>query len=190
MRKIIHRINAPTIARTMMRNVRNAINHGIAHVDVRRRHIDLCAQNSLAVGKLAVLHAIKQLEILLNRSIAERTFNARLSQSAAHISDLLRARVVDIRQPALDQFDRVIEELLKIIRGVKLPIIPIETEPANIFLDRVDVFDIFLRRIGVVESKIANAVIELRKPEVQADRFRMPDMKIAVRLGRKARVNA
>ena len=52
----------------------------------------------------------------------------------------------------------------------------------------LDVFRIFGGWIGVVESQVANAARGvIRDTEIQADRFRMTDMEIAVRLGWKAR---
>jgi hypothetical protein len=34
---------------------------------------------------------------------------------------------------------------------------PVETQPAHVFLDRLDVLGIFLGRIGVVEAQVAQA---------------------------------
>src|SRR4051794_32983697 len=67
---------------------------------------------------------------------------------------------------------------------------PIEAEPAHVSLDRVDVFLLFPRRIGVIEAQIAVAAELLRDPEVEADGFGVPDMQIAVRLGGEARHHA
>ena len=63
---------------------------------------------------------------------------------------------------------------------------PIEAEPVHVALDGVDVFLLFLGRIGVVEAQIAVAAELLRDAEIQADRLGVADMQIAVRLGRKA----
>jgi hypothetical protein len=53
--------------------------------------------------------------------------------------------------------------------------------------DRVDVFDVFGDRVGIIEAKVADATVVRRNAEVQADRFRVPDMKVAVGLGREPR---
>ncbi len=63
---------------------------------------------------------------------------------------------------------------------------PIETEPAHVALDGIDIFLLFLGRIGVVEPQMAAAAEFLGDAEVQADRLGVADMQIAVRLGRKA----
>ena len=63
---------------------------------------------------------------------------------------------------------------------------PVETEPAHVFLDGVDVLLLFLGRIGIVETQVAAAAKLLGDAEVEADRFSMADVEIAVRLGREA----
>src|SRR5207253_4459187 len=60
-----------------------------------------------------------------------------------------------------------------------------EAEPSHIALDRFCVFDVFLDRIGVVEAEIASPAVFDRHPEVEADRLRVADVEIAVRLGWK-----
>jgi hypothetical protein len=52
-------------------------------------------------------------------------------------------------------------------------------------LDGVDVFLFLLGGIGVVETQIALAGKFLRDAEIQADRFGVPDMQVAVRFRRK-----
>ena len=67
---------------------------------------------------------------------------------------------------------------------------PIETEPAHVALDGVDIFLRFLGRVGVVETQMAMAAEFLRDAEIETDRLGMADMEIAVRLRRKARDHA
>ena len=66
---------------------------------------------------------------------------------------------------------------------------PVEAEPAHVGLDGVDVFLLFLGRIGIVEAQMAAAAEFLGDAEIQADRLGVADMQIAVRLRRKARDN-
>ncbi len=63
---------------------------------------------------------------------------------------------------------------------------PVEAEPAHVGLDGVDIFLLFLHRIGVVEAQVAAPAEFLRDAEIQADRLGVADMEVAVRLGRKA----
>ncbi len=64
---------------------------------------------------------------------------------------------------------------------------PIEPEPAHVALDGLDIFLRFLRRIGIIEPKMAAPPEFLGQAEIEAYGFRVPDVKIAVRFRRKAR---
>ena len=63
---------------------------------------------------------------------------------------------------------------------------PIEAEPAHVALDGVDIFLLFLGRVGVVEAQMTAAGKFLGDAEVEADRLGVADMQIAVRLRREA----
>src|SRR5262245_42634558 len=63
---------------------------------------------------------------------------------------------------------------------------PVEPEPADVLLDRVDVLLLFLDRVGVVEAQVATSAELSGDPEVERDRLGVPDMEVAVRLGREA----
>ena len=62
---------------------------------------------------------------------------------------------------------------------------PVEAQPMDVVLDRVDEFLLLLHRVGVVETQIAASVEFGRDAEIQADRFGVSDMQVAVRLRRK-----
>ena len=65
---------------------------------------------------------------------------------------------------------------------------PVEPQPSDVVLNGADIFWVFGGWIGIVESQMADAAWNVvRQAEVQADRFRMADMEIAVRLRRKPR---
>ena len=53
--------------------------------------------------------------------------------------------------------------------------------------DGPDVFCFLLRRIGIVHADVADAAELASDPEVETDRFRVADVQITIRLGRKAR---
>ena len=76
-------------------------------------------------------------------------------------------------------------EPLEVIGGVVQVHPPVEAEPAQIALDRVDIFLVLAGRVGVVEAQVAAPAELLGHAEVQADRLGMTDMEIAVGLGWK-----
>src|SRR5258706_6179321 len=88
--------------------------------------------------------------------------------------------------PALDQRLGVLIELAEVVRGEIFVRLPFEAEPMHGFLDRVDVFLLFLGRIRVVEAQMTPAAVLLSEAEVEADRLGMAEMQVAVRLRREA----
>ena len=189
-RVVVGRIDAPGVAGAVMRRVPDAVERRIAHVDVGRRHVDLRAQHVRAVGKLARAHPPEQVEVLLDRPVAIRAVAARLGQRAAILADLVGRQAVDVGLAVANQLLGVAVHLLEVVRRVEHPIGPVEPEPADVLLNRVDVLDVFLRRVGVVEPQVAEAAEFLGDAEIQADRLGVADVQIPVRLGRKARVHA
>jgi len=103
---------------------------------------------------------------------------------------LIGRKVTDKSFSLLDELHRPGIELIKIIRGVKQPVFEIAAQPAHVFNDRIDVLGLFLRGIRIVEAQVALSAELARQPEVDGDRLGMADMKIAVRLWRKAGVHA
>ena len=66
MRKVIHRINAPFVAGMMMFRMTNAIEHRIAHPDIRRSHVDFRPERARAIGEFAILHSREPIEIFFD----------------------------------------------------------------------------------------------------------------------------
>ena len=100
---------------------------------------------------------------------------------------LLGGQAVDVGQALRDEMHRVGVELLEVVGGEVRLVVPGEAQPADVFLNRVDVLDVFLGRIRVVEAQVAGAAELLRDAEVQADRLGVADVQVAVRLRRKPR---
>src|SRR5690606_14906942 len=66
MRKVVHRINAPLVAGSVMVRVLDAIHNRVAHVHIGVSHVDLGAEYLFAVLELAGPHVGKQGEIFLD----------------------------------------------------------------------------------------------------------------------------
>ena len=67
---------------------------------------------------------------------------------------------------------------------------PVKAHPAHALENGVDVLLILLDGIGVVKAHVAVAAVVFGKPEVEADALDVPDVKVPVGLGRKARADA
>lgn len=70
--EVIQRINAPLVSNAVMGCVNNTIDCRIAHVHVRRCHINLCAQRLCSLLIFARTHFLKQLEVFLDRAVTIR----------------------------------------------------------------------------------------------------------------------
>ena len=99
--------------------------------------------------------------------------------------DLLSREVIDIGKPLLDQRDRKVVELVKVIRRIELAVAPAEAQPADVLLDGVDVLCILFRRIRIVKAQVAEAVVVLGQAEVQANRLGVTDVQVAFGSGGK-----
>ena len=141
-------------------------------------------------GKFTGAHAAEQIEVFLDRAVAERAVFSRLGQRAAIDPHVVRVLVVDIGLACPDQILGPRIELLEIVRGVIEVLAPIKPQPAHIRFDGVDVFLLFLGGIGVVEAQMAAAAKLLRDAEIEANGLGVADMQVAVGLGRKAGDNA
>lgn len=181
---VIHRVDAPLVARAVVFGVDDAVHDRVAEEHVRMGHVDLRAQHLRAVGEFAVLHTLEQVEVLLDRPVAPRRGRTRHGDRAAVFADLLLRLVVHVGQSLADQFDGPCVELVEVIRGVVL-LGPLESEPLDVALDRIDVLHVLLDGVRVVEAQVASSAVFLRQAEVDADALGVPDMQVAVRFGRE-----
>ena len=81
----------------------DAVEHGVAQIDVAGRHVDLRAQHPRAVGELAGAHAAEQVEVLRDGTVAERAVAAGLGQGAAAGAHVVLGLVVHIGLAGTDQ---------------------------------------------------------------------------------------
>ena len=185
-RVVVHRVDAPAIARAVVRGVADAVEHRVAQVQVGRGHVDARAQHVRAVGELAGAHAGEEVEALGDRAVAVGARAAGLGERAAVGADFLGREAVDVGVPVANELDGVFVELLEIVRGVEELVLPVEPEPAHVALDGLDVLGLLGGGVRVVEAEVTDAA-ELRgDAEVEADALGVPDVEIAVRLGGKA----
>ena len=178
-REIIHRVYTPFVAGLVVLDMSDAVNHRVTHIEVGRRHIDFGAQHFCAVFEFAGGHAAEQVEIFFDAAVAVRAVFAGLGERAAVFADFIGAQIVDISQTFFNKLYGTFINEIKIARSVKA-LIPLKAEPLNILLNRLDIFHIFFLRVGVVKAQVANAAVFFRGAEIDANRFCVADMQIAV----------
>ena len=96
MRVVVHRIDAPFVAGVMVMGAADAVDDGVAHIDVARSHVDFQTQGFAAVGKLAVFHACEQVEVFCDTAVAVRAVFARFGQRAAVFAHFFGRQIIDI----------------------------------------------------------------------------------------------
>ena len=185
MREVVHRVDRPRVAGVLVRDLADAVQRRIAQVDVAAGHVDPGAQRFRAVGELAGAHAREQIEILRHAAIAIWRIAAGFGQRAAVFALLLGAQIAHEGSAIADQLERALVQHAEIVRGVA-QFVPLEAEPVHVVLDRLDVLDVFLGRIGVIETQMADAAEIVGDAEVQADRLGVSEMQIAVGFRREA----
>ena len=186
--EVVHRVDAPRVPGAEVMSVQNPVEHRIAHVDVRVVHVDFRTENARSVLKHAVLHLLEEREVLLDGTVPVGGLDAGGRQRAPRLPDLVGRLMVHVGLPRVNQFQRPLVKLLKVVRR-EAERVPAEPEPLDVAHDGLDVLRLLLGRIRVVETQVALAAELLGQPEVQADRLRVPDVKVAVGLRGKAGVH-
>ena len=127
----------------------------------------------------------KQIEILLDGTVSVGTVLARLGQRAAVFADLVGIEIADKGIAAFNQLNRELIELLKIVRGVELR--SPQSNPSQRTSSLIESTYSTSSLLGLVSSKrkIALAFEFGRQAKIEADRFCVSDVQIAIRLRRK-----
>ena len=149
--------------------------------------MSICARRTrVPSGELAGAHAREQVEVLLDAPVPPRARAAGLGEGAPVETDLLGRLVVHVREAGADELDRPVVQLPEVVGRVVQVVAPVEAEPADIGLDGVEVLLLLLDRVGVVEAEVTAAAGLPGDAEVEADRLGVPDVEVAVGLGREA----
>ena len=179
MSEVVHRISIPLVAGTDMGNIQHAINQWVAEQHVGVSHVDLGTQNHCSWLALAAIHELEQFEILLNRTVTERTIGTWTCGGSLLLSNYLGTLLVDISTALLDKPNGKVPKLLEIVAGI-VDVSPLKAKPLNIVLDALDIFCIFLNRVCVVETKVTSTAIFLGQTKVDSYSLGMSDMQIAI----------
>ena len=193
MRKGVHRVDAPLVARCMVLSEADAVDRRIAEIHVGARHVDAGAKHHRAFGVLAVAHFAEEAQVLFNRAVAVGRVLARLLQGAAVFAHFVGRLLIDVGVARLDQMlsegVHVLEVRARKVEVLFVLMLPREAEPADAVENAVDVLLVFLHRVRVVEAHVATAAVVAGKAEIEADALGVADVKVAVRFRREARAD-
>ena len=124
MSEVVHRIDAPLCASSVVRKVIDPVDNWISHVEVAGSKIDLRTESHLSVFKFACSHSLKEIKALFDRSVSVRGDSGSLC-IASHISHLVRCKLANVSQSFFDELDRKSVHLLEILGSVEESVIPV-----------------------------------------------------------------
>src|SRR4029450_10062736 len=188
MRVVVSRIDNPGVARAVMSGMPDPVQRGVAHVHVWRRHVNPGPQHMRTVRECTGPHAPEQIQVFLDTTVPVRAVPPRLGQCAAVFTDFVGAETVDIGLAVANQLLGILVQQLEIVRRGEHGR-PVDPEPAHVFLNCIDVLDVFFGRIGVVETQVAEAAELLCHAEIHTNRLGVADVQVPVRLRRNARMH-
>ena len=192
--EIVHRVDAPGVACTVMWLALDAVHRWIAHHEVGVRHVYLRSERLGSISEFTGAHPAEKIQVLFNRSVAPGTVPARRRAGdvvlvgyvrAAVLAHLLCGQVVHVRDAFLYQIHGEFVHFLVVIRREENAIAAIEAEPERIALDRLDVGHVFLGGIGIVEAQVAGSSEILGDEVVYAECLGVADMHPSIGLGRQ-----
>ena len=100
--EVIHRVDAPLVARAVMFLVKNSVEDRVTHVEIGMRHVNLGPEHFFSVAELAIPHPLEKCEAFLGRAVAERAVGSRLLKIAATLANFIGVLIVDIGFTFLD----------------------------------------------------------------------------------------
>ena len=189
MSKVIHGEDAPLGTLTVMLDVADTVDDGVAHIEVAAGKVNLCAQSLGTLGELAVSHALEQIQRLLDGSVTPGRGGGDADIAAVSL-ELLGSQLADIGKALLDEANSKLISLFEIVAAVEHSVAPIEAQPVNILLDSIDELGILLSGVGVVKAQVAKAAVLFCGAKINAKSLAVADVQIAVGLGREAGVNS
>mmetsp|Transcript_82104 Transcript_82104/g.145037 ORF Transcript_82104/g.145037 Transcript_82104/m.145037 type:complete len:405 (+) Transcript_82104:1424-2638(+) len=154
---VVHGVDAPLVSCAVVVGVLDAVDGGITHVHVWVGHVNLSTEHALPILELAILHAVKQGQVLFNSSVAKRTVRARLNDTPSVLAHLCQCLAVHIGNPILDHVQGPLIVLVKVVRGKVQVVTPYTTQPGNVLLDGLHILSLLFGRVCIVEAQVGAA---------------------------------
>ena len=186
---VVKGINAPLVALSVMAYVNYSVNCRVTHIHIGGCHIDLRTEGLRAVGKLAVLHSLKEVEVLFDRAIAVGAVLAGLGKGASVLTKLFCIKVANVCLAVLDKLYCELVALIKVIGAVENAAGGLASKPGKVAVDAFNVLVVLLRGVGIVVTEVEKAAVLLCGHRIDPDRLCGADVEISVRLGRKTGVD-
>ena len=125
-RVVVHRVDAPFVAGTVVALVQDPVHDRVAHVHVGRCQIYLGAQGLGTVGEFPVLHPLEQIQVLFHAAGPPRARLGRLGRRSTVFGSLFLTQVVHVGLAFLDPLHGPVVKLLEVVRSVIFPV-PLES---------------------------------------------------------------
>ena len=162
----------------------DAVDNGIAHIEVAGGQINLGPEGIAVILKFPGPHPGEQVQALFNGTVPPGRLGWGIHIPAVFLK-LLRGQLTDIGQALFNKLHGVFVVLFKVVGAVVEPVSPVKTQPVNILLDGFDELHILLGRIGVIHPEVAQAAVFLGGAEIDDQRLAVTDVQITVGLRRK-----
>ncbi len=149
MREVIHWINTPFIARLVMfrkfiRYKTGSHHHNGEAISIfARKHAFPSSKPPARIFRIVL--SCLQLALTV-WAIFTRLFDVTI------FANFVWAEAHQRKLSLFDQLDRVLIQSIKVVRGITNIAAPLKTKPFNVFLNRVNVFDIFFYRICIIKT--------------------------------------
>ena len=183
---VVQRVDAPFIALSVMMSANDAVDCRVTHVHVWRSHVDFRTESFAAVSELAVFHALEQIQVLFNRTIAVWGFLTRLGQSTSVSSHFISSQIINICFSFFDQMQSILIAFIKVVGTVEDTAGWFCTQPDQVFFNGFYIFVVLTNRVGIVKTQIEQTAVFLSGAGVDPDCFRTANVQVAVWFWREA----
>ena len=112
---VVHRIDAPLVACTVVMSVDDTVKKRVTEEHVRMSHVDLSTKNLLTLSIFAVAHTAEELKILLYAAVTVWALSTRHLHCTTTCTDLLLCLVVYICETLLNELLSPLVKLVEIV---------------------------------------------------------------------------
>ena len=185
--EVVHRVDAPLAALTVMLGVLDAVDSRVTHVHVGAGQIDLGTQGLFALLELTGTHPAEQVKILFRGAVAPRRGTGRLAGiGTAVLAHFVAGQVVHVGLALHDELFGILVALVKVVAAVEDAAVGVGTQPVQILDDAVHVLLTLAGRVGVVQTQVELTAVLVCNGPVDVDGLGTANVQVAVGLGREA----